>query len=470
MKSIAKHAGLVVLALGFALLESVPAAGDPQPAQNDGCLAERFHVTIVSHVHEKFRINAVSERDPNGSTKETWDYDLTLHGTYVRELRNGKLRWVSRTVDWSGKQSSWIEGCESSKYDADGHLDLGPTDDDVEKMTPEERGKLKWNLLSKTTGPASCFLFAGGCGYPLQFPNVIAFGNKLRKCGDAASGPSCRNYYNNKDVDRCGTRYSETVEQTDKPWVHISQVDTPSNDGKTPNCSKSFVSKDTITIHATKVCSNGLKWTSDNTAANGSLTPKTSNAEQYAAKPSPPAAPSTRNASLTYAVKISAGSAQDHTTIVQDDIDKIRQQYIDMNKWKTPDRSAFIDSGQSSGGHFTFAQIQSKDGAPWAVFSIFEDLETWRTNYGQNLPPGETPSMTLNRGYTTPKHNATIQPPGATNSNHIYGTAADVASTQVTWGPLKQAAKDAGACTEPASLSYPGHVHADWRGGCPGGW
>jgi hypothetical protein len=462
MKSIAKHAGLGVLALAFAMSETVPAGGDPQPAQNQGCQAERFQVTIVSHVHTKSRINELSEDSPTGSTKKTWDYDLTLRGTYIRELRNGKLRWVSRTVDWSGKQSSVLEGCESAAYDAGDHLELGPTDGDVEKMTPEQRGKLKWNLLSKKTGPAHCFLFGGGCGYPLKFPPILAFGNKLRSgCGDA-SGPSCRNYYNNNNVDGCGTRYSETVEQTHKSWVHISQVDTPSNDGKTPNCSKSFVSKDTITIHATKVCSNGLKWTSDNTAANGSLTPKTSNTEQYAAKPSPPAAPSTRNSSLTYAVKVSAGSAQDHTTIVQDDIDKIRQQYIDMNKWKTPDRSTFIDSGQSSGGHFTFAEIQSKDGAPWAVFSLFEDLETWRTNYGDDFPM-------INRGYTTPKHNATITG-AATNSNHIYGTAADVASTQDTWVLLKQAAKDAGACTEPASLSYPGHVHADWRGGCPGGW
>src|SRR5208337_1013844 len=51
----------------------------------------------------------------------------------------------------------------------------------------------------------------------------------------AARGPSCRNYYNHKDVDRCGTRYSETVEQTNNyEEVNVSADDSDiPPDGKT---------------------------------------------------------------------------------------------------------------------------------------------------------------------------------------------------------------------------------------------
>jgi hypothetical protein len=250
----------------------------------------------------------------------------------------------------------------------------------------------------------------------------------------------------------------------DSNSVKILKVDTPSNDGKTPNSDKSFVSSDTVTFHAKvdSACGNtDLEWTSSNTATSGSLAPQTLRAQQYAATPSPPAASGGRAASLTYTVTVTANKGQDQTTIVQDEIDKIRQQYIDMSKNRTPVRHEFIDSGQSSAGHFTFAEIRSNDGAPWAVFSIFEDLETWRSNYGG--------SLTITRGYSTPRYNATI-PGAATNSQHIYGTATDVLSNHATWGDLKQAAKDAGACTEPLQISTYSHVHGDWRGGCPAGW
>jgi hypothetical protein len=132
-----------------------------------------------------------------------------------------------------------------------------------------------------------------------------------------------------------------------------------------------------------------------------------------------------------------------------------------MSKTTKPARAPFINSGQSSGGHFTFAEIQSNDGAPWALFTIFENMESWRTNYGA--------ALSLNRGYTTPRHNASI-PGAATNSQHIYGTAADVASGSGDWQAKRDAAKLAGACCEPLSISGYGHVHGDWRGTCPAGW
>jgi len=256
-----------------------------------------------------------------------------------------------------------------------------------------------------------------------------------------------------------------------KARVKILDVETPSKDGKTPTSDKSFVSTDEITFHASMAVAcqssnagNALfDWTSNNTPANGSLTPKSVSNQQYVAKPSPPAAPSARNDPLTYVVTAKFGGTQDQFTLTQDAIDKIRQQYIDMSKSTVPPRDKFIDSGQSPGGHFTFANIQSRDGAPWAVFSAFDHLEAWRTNYRA--------ALTINRGYSTPKYNATIVDPGngkpaARESQHIYGTAADVASTQANWDELAQSAWAAGACVEPIKS----HVHADWRGTCPWGY
>jgi len=256
-----------------------------------------------------------------------------------------------------------------------------------------------------------------------------------------------------------------------EPSVKISRVDTPSNDSKTSGSDKSFVSTDKLTFHAAVIgcgepndAANAVPdWTSNNTPSNGSLTPKSLTNKEYPVKASPPDAPSARDGPLAYVVTAKYGGTQDQFTITQDDIDKIRQQYIDMSKSSVPERSKYIDSGQSPGGHFTFENIQSKDGAPWAVFSVFAGLEAWRTQYGQEL--------TINRGYSTPKRNASV-PGAATNSQHIYGTAADVHSDINTWEKLRRAVKAVGACAERKQdqSDWPNHVHGDWRGGCPAGW
>ncbi|MGH9397363.1 MAG: D-Ala-D-Ala carboxypeptidase family metallohydrolase, partial [Terriglobia bacterium] len=79
-------------------------------------------------------------------------------------------------------------------------------------------------------------------------------------------------------------------------------------------------------------------------------------------------------------------------------------------------------------------------------------------------------AMIVNSGYREPAYNAGIG--GARSSQHVFGTAADIASDSNTWQNLANFADAQGACIEP--LSYPGsttaHVHMDWRGTCPSGW
>ena len=77
--------------------------------------------------------------------------------------------------------------------------------------------------------------------------------------------------------------------------------------------------------------------------------------------------------------------------------------------------------------------------------------------------------LIINSGYRNPAHNASI-PGAATQSRHMFGDAADIASNAGTWQALRAAGKSCGACVEPLRVSGPGHVHVDWRGGCPQEW
>jgi hypothetical protein len=250
--------------------------------------------------------------------------------------------------------------------------------------------------------------------------------------------------------------------------VKVAGVDTASNDGKTSDGDKSFVSTDALTFHATVEpgCDGSkVRWAIESTTANGTLNPNVGEGLVFNASPSPPPAAEGRQDGLEYKVSASIEKSSDKITISQDGIDKIRQQYIDMDKTQKPDRADFIDSAPS--GHFLFHDIQSHDtggDAPWAVFSIFERLEAWRTQYGMELP-------NITRGYSTPRHNAEIHPAGKKNSLHIYGKAVDVQSSmdKAFWEELSQAARDVGACIEPRDWGK-SHVHADWRGGCPDGF
>lgn len=293
-------------------------------------------------------------------------------------------------------------------------------------------------------------------------------GGNPNAAGTAATCPECKkcegnNCANDADCKPCSNSRICISGVCTSASVTV-RVATPSNDVKTPTADKSFVSTNQITFTGAKTpaCATGdIEWRADSTGANGSLNPSTASGMTYVARPAPPAAPNGRTASLTYTVTATLGTNIINESIAQDGIDKVRQQYIDMSKSSVPGRAPFIDAGESSGGHFTFAEIKSHDGEPWAIFSIFANCETWRTNYGS--------ALTVNRGYTTPRHNGTI-PGAATNSQHIYGTALDVASNADDWQDKRDAAKAAGACCEPLKISGYGHVHGDWRGGCPAGW
>jgi len=142
------------------------------------------------------------------------------------------------------------------------------------------------------------------------------------------------------------------------------------------------------------------------------------------------------------------------------DRDTIIAEYTQYNVGLTPTCADFTQTAHSA--NFTFAELNGGDHA-WAIIrgSLLNGLECVRSGNG-NV------ALNINSGYRCPVRNAAVG--GASQSRHMFGDAADIASNAGTWQALHDAGKNCGACVEPQSVSGSGHVHVDWRGGCPQGW
>ncbi|HEX9982990.1 MAG TPA: D-Ala-D-Ala carboxypeptidase family metallohydrolase [Thermoanaerobaculia bacterium] len=233
---------------------------------------------------------------------------------------------------------------------------------------------------------------------------------------------------------------------------------TPSADGRTAKAKRSFVTTDVLRFAAE---SAEVEWAVETASSDGRLDPATFAGPEYEAKVRPKPAPSSRSKPLRYTLTVAEGDQRSKYVIEQDEIDTIRQQYIDMTKNRVPKRNEFVGEGKSPRGYFSFAEIRSRDNAPYAVFTVLEQMDEWRESYGGPLK--------VNRGFTTPRHNGKIKG-AAKNSQHLYGRAVDVDSDSGDWVDKRDAARDAGACTEPLAICGYGHVHGDWRKECPPGW
>lgn len=153
-------------------------------------------------------------------------------------------------------------------------------------------------------------------------------------------------------------------------------------------------------------------------------------------------------------------------TFRQDEIDMLRQQYIDMSKNSVPDRDEFINSGGTE--HFPLSEGACKCGHhSYNIWKIIDHLENIRDALGHR--------MIVNSGYRCPVHNASIN--GATNSRHIYGDAADIqvedfnsdgAADENDWNLLEGYAQDEIDSSGAAGYIEPyeqtgSWVHMDWR-------
>ncbi len=130
----------------------------------------------------------------------------------------------------------------------------------------------------------------------------------------------------------------------------------------------------------------------------------------------------------------------------------------------TPTCDNFTES--ASGEYFSFNELNIGAGndSDWALIqepllvppTAGWGLEYWRYLWGQ--------PMTVSSGYRRPEHNLDVG--GVAESRHMFGDAADIASTEATWQDLVNLTGPTGAnasYTEPVQYSTYGHVHADWR-------
>lgn len=158
--------------------------------------------------------------------------------------------------------------------------------------------------------------------------------------------------------------------------------------------------------------------------------------------------------------------------IGQDEIDQLRQEYVDMWKKRIPNREELTDRGDTA--HFTineFNKSEKVDGGryEYILSKVLDKLERVRSGV-KNIP------LLINSGFRNPFKNAKI-PGSAKESRHLYGLAVDIRlqdfngderTNDKDRNVIFKAAKAVGACVEPKDKK--GRVHVDWRSTCPKGW
>ncbi|MBI5202962.1 MAG: hypothetical protein HY925_15330 [Elusimicrobia bacterium] len=281
------------------------------------------------------------------------------------------------------------------------------------------------------------------------------------------------------------TAFTIAAGQPTFPNVQIPGLTVASGNSFTTNAQENSVGLSaTITpqsLHQTNMAN--IQWLVDSNPSGGgdSGTPATPAAGSSTTLTisGAPAAAGGRGYRLSYrirpTVQIQGGTAIDTTTITQDVTDRARQEYIDMNKNRLPGRAEFTSAGQSAQGHFTFAELNSGDfPAAIVVDALYNGLEEIRSI------ASPVAGLIVNGGYRNPRHNANILPaPGAPESQHIYGTAADLqlrdfnndgVTDQADWTFLANAACTAGPGFIESFAQDNSHVHVDWGPTRTGGY
>jgi hypothetical protein len=170
-------------------------------------------------------------------------------------------------------------------------------------------------------------------------------------------------------------------------------------------------------------------------------------------------------------------------TVVQDEVDQLRQEYIDLARRQVPARGEFVnavDFAARYGQRFPWLRFEDLN---WSVdpntrerFSyalirpeLIAGLDRMRRAYGD---------VTINSGYRNPTRQVEVHAP-VRESLHQYGYAADLAvapgggrawPSEVDWRRLAEVACGASAkWVEPLTSSSPNgpgcHVHVDYRPG-----
>jgi hypothetical protein len=162
----------------------------------------------------------------------------------------------------------------------------------------------------------------------------------------------------------------------------------------------------------------------------------------------------------------------DRVRIQQDEIDQIRQEYLDLpgRKLALAPREAFIDrSSYESQGALRIPwpdlnRSRRHDGGSYGYILLTEALREGLRRWQEQLGPR---GLTISSGFRNP-HKQRLTNSAARGSMHQYGRAVDVQASLRRdfrdWVQVAWAALDAGAdYVETAPEGGWSHVHADWR-------
>ncbi len=146
----------------------------------------------------------------------------------------------------------------------------------------------------------------------------------------------------------------------------------------------------------------------------------------------------------------------------QDEIDQIRQEYLDLAR-QIPGRGSFDPEDFYDFGHYAQMINEDLQGKHDAWVTAINKRER------QNLPDLTRYQLVVTSGYRNPHHNVYHSGGTAVHGLHQYGLALDVRGMNIDGEDgndqekMRQAALNADPPARRAFLYSTGHVHADWR-------
>ncbi len=178
-----------------------------------------------------------------------------------------------------------------------------------------------------------------------------------------------------------------------------------------------------------------------------------------------PAAASGRNFKLNYRIQASVLGLHESSweSIIQDDKDQLRQQYIDMSKNTIPERdsAALVNAASyENPGNLAFGDCQCNGGAYCGSHSYLLDNSV--SDGYQNVRNTLGGAITVTCAYRCPRYNASVG--GTSESKHIYGHAFDFDNGEAVenWAVAK-AAETAGISAQNIRLYRSAGEHKTLR-------
>lgn len=159
-----------------------------------------------------------------------------------------------------------------------------------------------------------------------------------------------------------------------------------------------------------------------------------------------------------------AGSGDPSPDSCGDDRDNIIAEYRNHGVAVRPYCVSFTTGGGY--GDFMFPRDLNHGDHQWGIIRngiLYERLDVTQYYYQTRA----SDAVAVNSGYRCPIKNASLNPPGATNSRHVYGDGADIRAKfldkcaqrdNVQWAAYQANAGFVQAYDPPDC-----HVHADWR-------